>query len=507
MVSVSYNTIANYFGHIYVALIGIVFLPLYLQYLGPEAYGLVGFFSVAQSWLMLLDMGMSPTLGRQIAHARGRGGAGFVQFLPLLRSVEIVFLILFAVSSISVWLLSSSIAAHWLHVHLLSLSDVSCCIGLMGVTIGLRWLSSLYRSGIQGMECQLWLNVSNVIIVTLRFVGALMLLRWVSSEVVHFFEFQLVVGIIELFIRALKFYAILPVRNSLKIGFSYKALKEILPFSGSIAYIAVLWTILTQVDKLILSHTLSLSEYGYFSLVAVVATGIISFSGPLTQAILPRMTYMFSQGKESEMLALYRKGSHFLAIFIFPLAGTVALYSSELLYAWTGDVDAAVWAGPVLSWYALGSGVMAVAGIQYVLQLAYGKVRLHVINSTINAIVQVPLIVFSAFHFGAYGVAVTWFALRVVTFLIWPPVIHRHFSPGLHSKWLLEDIAPVFLITIFCLMLSSGIKDHLIGLGRIEAISAIGIICLVCMMLNLAVLREGRILLGGVLGKWINAIN
>ena len=31
--------------------------PLYIKYMGAEAYGLVGFFTMLQAWFGLLDMG------------------------------------------------------------------------------------------------------------------------------------------------------------------------------------------------------------------------------------------------------------------------------------------------------------------------------------------------------------------------------------------------------------------------------------------------------------------
>ena len=65
------NIIANYIGQFYLIVIGIIMLPFYLEYLGAEAYGLVGFFALMQSWMVLLDMGISPTLSREVARVRG----------------------------------------------------------------------------------------------------------------------------------------------------------------------------------------------------------------------------------------------------------------------------------------------------------------------------------------------------------------------------------------------------------------------------------------------------
>ena len=36
------NLLANYIGQIWTALIGLAFVPVYVNYLGVEAYGLIG---------------------------------------------------------------------------------------------------------------------------------------------------------------------------------------------------------------------------------------------------------------------------------------------------------------------------------------------------------------------------------------------------------------------------------------------------------------------------------
>ena len=67
------NSIANYVGQVYVIVGAFIGIPIYLKYLGAEAYGLVGFLMMAYVWMNLLDIGLSPTLGRIIAYDRGQG--------------------------------------------------------------------------------------------------------------------------------------------------------------------------------------------------------------------------------------------------------------------------------------------------------------------------------------------------------------------------------------------------------------------------------------------------
>lgn len=465
--SLKRNTIVNYIGLGYTTLIGIVVFPLYLQYLGAEAFGLVGFFTVLQAWMQLLDMGMSPLLSRQAAQARGQNN-GFLELKKLLRSLELIVLVIAIVVVLSIASVSAWIANNWLNITSLDLAKVSICIALMGVMIGLRFFATLYRSGIQGLENQVQLNVANIMLVTLKFVGVLLLLRFVTQDFVYFFVYQLLVGIIELIVLVSMFYRFVPSTDEVGIGFFWSTLKPILPFASGMAYATVIWVMLTQMDKAILSNVLPLSEYGYFALVAVVATGITQISCPISQAILPRMTYLLSQGKEQDMLVLYRKSTQLMAVIMLPLAGMIALFSTELLYAWTGDRKAAEWAGPILFWFALGNGILAISAFQYYLQFAHGKLRMHVIYNSITASIQIPVIIYVAFEYGALGVAVVWFSLRLISFIIWTPIVHNKFAPGIHWPWLLKDVVPVMLITSILLLLFDLLNLQFESFGRLE---------------------------------------
>jgi O-antigen/teichoic acid export membrane protein len=465
--SLKRNTIANYIGLGYTTLISIIVFPLYLQYLGAEAFGLVGFFTLLQAWIQLLDMGMSPLLSRQAAQARGQNN-GFLELKKLLRSLELIVLVIAIVVVLSIASGSAWIANSWLNITSLDLAKVSICIALMGVMIGLRFFATLYRSGIQGLENQVQLNVANIMLVTLKFVGVLLLLRFVTQDFVYFFVYQLLVGIIELIVLVSMFYRFVPSTDKVGIGFFWSTLKPILPFASGMAYATVIWAMLTQTDKAILSNVLPLSEYGYFALVAVVATGITQISGPISQAILPRMTYLLSQDKEQDMLALYRKSTQLMVVIMLPLTGMIALFSTELLYAWTGDRKAAEWAGPILFWFALGNGILAISAFQYYLQFAHGKLRMHVIYNSITASIQIPVIIYVAFEYGALGVAVAWFSFRLISFIIWTPIVHNKFAPGIHWPWLLKDVAPVMLITSVLLLLFDLLNLQFESFGRLE---------------------------------------
>ena len=113
------NTVANYVGQGYTLAVGILVMPIYMQFMGAEAYGLVGFFSLLQSWMILLDMGLSPTLARQVAYAKGREN-GFIFFNRLLKSFEFIFFITSACVVTVIVFTSDVIATDWINAQTLN---------------------------------------------------------------------------------------------------------------------------------------------------------------------------------------------------------------------------------------------------------------------------------------------------------------------------------------------------------------------------------------------------
>jgi O-antigen/teichoic acid export membrane protein len=495
--SIKWNTSANFVGLGYTTIVGIVVLPLYLQYLGAEAFGLVGFFLVLQVWMQVLDMGMSPLLSRQAAHFRGQND-GYQELKRLLRSLELIVLAIAITAFLGIAAASTWVTTNWLNVSLISPSNVGDCIILMGATIGLRFFAVLHRSGIQGLEAQVKLNIANVVVVSLKFIGALLLLKFVTQDIVEFFVYQFFVGVFESGLMATLFYRLVPATERVGFTIFWRTLKPVLPFAGSMAYTAAIWVLLTQLDKLVLSNVLTLSDYGYFSIAAVVAAGISQIGAPISQAILPRMTYLLSQDKETEMLLLYRQSTQLMAAIALPLAGVIAFFSTELLFAWTGNAVAADWAGPVLFWFALGNGILTISAFQFYLQFAHGKLGMHVAFNSVAAVIQVPLILYAAYEYGVMGVALTWFALRLLTFIVWTPMVHKRFADGIHLSWLFTDIGPSFVVTSVLLLAVMSLDVPFDNMSRpsiFVTLIGVGSVILLC---NVLVSRAPRNLLLGI---------
>ncbi|MCZ2339107.1 MAG: oligosaccharide flippase family protein [Chitinophagales bacterium] len=117
------------------------------------------------------------------------------------------------------------------------------------------------------------------------------------------------------------------------MGWSFKSVQPLLKFALTIAFTSSVWVLVTQTDKLILSGILPLSEYGYFTLAVLVASGIMVVSGPISIAIMPRMARLHAEGKHQELIQIYRNATQLVAVIAGSATIIITLYAKPLLYA------------------------------------------------------------------------------------------------------------------------------------------------------------------------------
>lgn len=422
--------------------------------------------------------------GREVARLKAQPQLAY-QLRSVVRSLEFIFVIIATIIFSIIFFSRSWISLKWLTVNELDIGDVTTCIGIVAIIVCLRWVSSLYRSGINAYEQQVWMNVVDIVLVTLRSPIALVIVIFSKGNILYYFSYQLFLVFIELLVIANRFYGLLPKVNQKLTLVNIDELKRIAPFALGIAYTGGIWVITTQLDKLLLSKMLSLAEYGYFSLIATVSAGLSILSGPISKAVLPRMTVLLSQGKEVEMLGLYRKASRLVVCVVAPVTMVLALFAKEIVYVWTGNFDAAEWVAPVLPLYVIGNGLLTIISFQYYLQYAHGKLKLHVAYNTGYILITAPLIFYAVFNHGQIGAGYVWLGCQLCTLFVWMPYIHRVFAPGLHWKWFINDFIFPVLFSLVVVGMSISLSESIASTSRLYASIFLAAIVAVSMFINL----------------------
>ena len=456
--------ITSYAAQVYIGLIGILLMPVYLHYMGVEAVGLIGFFLMMQAWLQLLDIGLTQTLSRDMSlfHAGSMSAADIWRRLTTLEWVLGAIAIAAAVAIVSS---RNWIVTDWLSLGELSRMEAAVSVSAMAVAAGFRFVLGIYRASLTGLGRQVWVNIAATVFATLKFVGVLPLLIYFSSAPGVFFTFQAVAGGLELITFAWVLYRVLP-PNPCGIAPDSQALRKMLPMAGAMAFSALVWSVMTQMDKLVLSKLLSLEDYGYFTLAVLVASGVLMLIPPLNQVLQPRMTMLLSASRQDDLCNLYQQATQRVTAVFFAVGGVMAFFAEPLLLVWTGDPVASSAAAPILFWYGLANATIGLLLLPFLLQFAHGKLRLHVIGNVLMVSLLLPLMIFAAVKYGGAGTGAVLFAANLVFVVLWVPQVHRRFFPEVVWRWPLLDVGrvavPVVLILLTARWLMPDIESRLV---------------------------------------------
>lgn len=436
--SLKKNILANYFGQGWSAVMGLAFVPVYIQYLGMEAYGLIGLFAVMQAWLTLLDMGMSPTLNREMA--RFTAGAHTPQSIrDLLRSVEVICFSLAALIALGVWGASGYLASDWLNADALPVEEVAQAWAIMGLVVALRFCEGIFRGSLFGLQRQVWYNSAYALLATLRHGGAVAVLVWVSPSIEAFFFWQAGMSLLTVAVLAASVHRTLP-RPPSPATFSRQALAGIWKFASGMMGIVFLSLLLTQVDKVLLSRLLPLELFGYYALAAAVAGALYMIIVPISQAIYPRLVELSVRDDSAALVALYHKGAQAVTVLTSPAAILLGFFAGGVVFTWSGDPRLAENTAPILAVLALGTFLHGLMHMPYQLQLAFGWTGLAIKTNLIAVAVLVPAIFWVVPRHGAVGAAWIWVALNAGYTLVAIHFMHRRLISAEKWRWYLADV-------------------------------------------------------------------
>lgn len=450
--SLRHRLVANYGSQAIVAASNILVVPLFWGLIGAEGYGLVSFFGLMQSWFQLLDLGLGQTLAREATRYRG-GALDSRSFSGLLRASEFLFWIVGLLASVSVIVLSKWLSQSWLRAPPGTGDTVVLSIRIMAAIAAARWVATLYRSVLQGLEEQFKLSGLASLVAILRTFGVLLILKTFGATIEIFFIIQLIIAAAELLVLIAWARRAAPPQVENAGPLTLKPLLGIAGFSASVAFSSAVWFFLSQADKLVLSRIMTLSEFGAFSLSVVVAGLVHLMAGPLGQVVLPRLTALYSAGNAPEFTVLYHRATRIVSIMVFPVSVAMAAAAEVVLYVWSGDQALSHSGAGVFRFYVLGNALLSLSSFQYYLQYAKGDLRLNLVANVAFLLVFFPILVLLVREFGVLGAGWGWFGQAAFYLLVWSLVVHARSGLILHWKWLGRDIGLPLLVSVIAALL------------------------------------------------------
>lgn len=484
------NLLANFVGQGLSALMALAFIPVYIRYLGMESYGLIGVFTLLQTGLVLLDMGMTPALNREMA--RFTGGARDAQsVVDLLRSIETVALAVAVAFAVVIWAASRWLAIDWVKPQSLSPDTVAQAFALMGVVVAFRFIEGIYRSALVGLQRQVLFNAINVAMAALRSIGVIPVMAWASATIEAFFLWQGLVSLVAVATLAAVTYGILPTSD--RAGrFSLAALSDIRRFAGGMLGITVLVLLLTQVDKILLSRLLTLGDYGYYTLAASVAGGLAVVAGPIGQAYFPRLSQLHAQDDQTALIRAYHQGSQLVSVVVGSAAAMLVVFSERILRLWTQNAELASGSWKLLSILAFGTMLNCLMWMPYQTQLAHAWTSLTMRTNIVAVFLVVPAILWATPRFGAEGAAFVWVALNAGYVLVGVHFMYLRILKKEKWRWYVDDVLRPLAAAYLVVGLSAWLTPRQSSpLAQVSVLAITFVLALLTAALAIRPLRHG----------------
>ncbi len=444
--SVKKNVIANYIGRGLLTVLSIVFIPIYIKYLGIEAYGLIGIYAILVSMMMLVDVGMGQTIVREVARYTSTS-VSLNEIKDTLKTFKYIYFIIGIILSIVIYLSAELIVSKWLNIENLLFEDVVLAVELMSLMVFISWISILYRNSIIGLQHQVWLNISDVVFAIVSKVGVILVLVFISSSIIDFLIYQLIISTIQLFVMGVKLDLILP-KNEYTPKFSFEVIIRLWKFASGVALTTLFGTLISQSDKIILSTFLSLKSFGLYTIASVVGRALGSVIAPITLAIRPKLTILYEKNSEKELIDFYHKSAQLMSIISIPVGIVLILFSKDILWIWTNDINIVNEIWLIVSLLVAGTLLNGMMHVPYSLQLSAGWSSLSAKSNIILFFITVPILIIGVKHYGMIAAPVVWIIVNFLYVLVIISLMHKRLLKTEKWYWYKYDILYILFISV-----------------------------------------------------------
>lgn len=431
------NIFANYGGRIWSFVSIYIFIPLYLKLLGVENYAVIGFYSVLLSLMAFADIGLTATLNREFAD---RGYRDKEYASKLLKTFEIIYCLIVIAIVLLIYFLAPTIASNFLNSENISAIRLVVFIRLMGANIGLQFFSTLYSSGLMGLQEQVTSNLLSVSYGFLRSGLVILPLLFYPSLEVYFYWQLISVFIYLIIIRSVLWKKIkVPF-----VKFEFGILKKLWKYAVGMMYMSLIGALNIQIDKMMVSNMLSLKQFGYYSLATTFSQIPIILSGPIMLAVFPELTRYIGLKSKEKAEFLYSKYSFIIASLTSGVVIILIFYTTDLIYIWTGDTLISKSISGISRMLLIGSLFLSLQYTSYYMALAHAYTKASIILGSLSVLFIISTVGFFINKYGLFGATFPWVILNLSFFLILSKVIIKKFLDISYIKWLFQNnILPI----------------------------------------------------------------
>jgi O-antigen/teichoic acid export membrane protein len=476
------NAVFNVIGFLYPAALAIVITPVYLHYIGTDAYGVYALSIAFVSILGLLEFGAGLALMKYMPEhiARGeneeaveimRAGLAFYGLLGMVG----------ALASVAVGVLAPSLFS--VPPELVPSAQIAFVLG--GVAFALTVIMNVFGSVLGSLQrFDITTKISITATTGATAVSVVLLIAGLGlTGVMIGVALRPALGLI-LYARGA--LARLP-EMRLTPKWNTDLLRPLISLSAYIFIGNISGLVLFQFDKFYLGVVSGVAFVTFYVVPGALAARLHAAAGSITSVALPTASELFSRGDLPRVQVLYRRATWLTALFLVSIATPAIIFAPNILEHWVGPLfkekSAETLQILIATYFVLGLSAVA-----YWITMAAGRPRSTAVFNLATASINVGAIFLLVPNYGVVGAALA-YLISVITTpgFVWyveRRVLELAQSPWPHIAWRLAigvvaqvlaclalrqfavNLASTIGLVLFCILVAPAV---LYGFGFIEA--------------------------------------
>jgi O-antigen/teichoic acid export membrane protein len=463
-----------------------IFIPFYVDILGIESFGLIGFYSVVLALIALVDVGLSTTFAREASRHQGSP-----HLLDLLVTIERLLAFGICIVAATVFISADLIATKWLTNHSgIQPSDIQSSIRLMALAFIPQIMISLYISGLLGLQRQELANGLQVLYITVRS-GVVVAPLHFHPDIKLFFGWQLLSNIVFLILIRIALVRKIGAPTFTAGHFSLDLLFPHLKFAGGMLIIAIISGISSQLDKIVVSKLFSISDLGSYTLAWTLAQLPVAITAPILMALYPKLTRLFEQAEGAQGDRLYERSSFMIAALSTTSSIGLILFAPEILNIWLPDDALSEEVVVIVRVLTVGSLFLSLASTPFYFGLTRGHTKTSIALGLVTLAFSVPLLLIMTRSYGLIGAAIPWVLVNAAAFIVVSTTINKKYYSRESCQWLIRFTLTPMLIAGGA-MLTARVVVDLISLGPLASCLVAFTTGLVVLLGSIGIVRESK---------------
>jgi O-antigen/teichoic acid export membrane protein len=439
------NALYNAIGFLLPVVITIFTTPYIVRKLTPEMYGIYVLAISLMGLMSFLDLGFGQGIIKYVSHYEA-----LHNYERINRIIGISFLIYISmglVGGLLIFLFSNILAKNIFHVKTAYIQTASISFKIVALGFFFNFVNNVFSNIPRALQrFDISVKIQNVIWLS-SIISAVFLL-WYGyglNAILTSNLFFLMLGTI-LFLNASK--KILP-SFKIKLKFEKDVFKEIFGFSIYTSINSITGTIVSRVDKMLISGFLGTEAVTYYQIPFVIAQMANGFIAAISQFLFPSVSFINSMGEKNRLKEVFVRSMRYVVTLSLILISSIIFLGQDFLVLWMGKgfAEKSSYLIPILAIVFFFISVSTIA-FWFFNGLGYSKVNM--IFSLVGATAYLVAALFLIPHYKLKGAAIA-FGFTLLPFPFYFYLIAKII--GEDFLWLLWiSIKSIFVLTFILIL-------------------------------------------------------